>query len=374
VRDDLADGGRRLLVRQLGRVEYADGLALMSALRQARIQGQIEDTLLLLEHPAVITLGRKGRRENLRVDEDTLARRGIGVIDTDRGGDITYHGPGQLVAYPVVSLAPDRCDVRRYVRDLEEAMIRTAAEYGVVAGRLEGMNGVWLGADAAPPSEGPGRKLGAVGVHIARWVTSHGLAFNVGTALEDFELIVPCGIGDRGVTSLAREVGRSITVQEVGQRLADQLSGLLEREPVPVAAETETVQVQVVKPTADGVRLLALHRHPELGGFWQPVTGKIERGESAASAAARELLEETGLREEPKPLSYAHAFLWPSQGIPAVAEETAFVAFAPERFSPRVSAREHDEARWVGAAEADALFPHAGLRRGARLAYEFFPR
>jgi lipoyl(octanoyl) transferase len=374
VREDLADGDRRLLVRELGRVEYGDGLALMGALRQARVQDQIEDTLLLLEHPAVITLGRKGKRENLRVDEDTLARRGIFVVDTDRGGDITYHGPGQLVAYPVVSLAPDRCDVRRYVRDLEEAMIRTAAVYGVTAGRVEGMNGIWLGADALPPSDGPSRKLGAVGVHISRWVTSHGLAFNVGTALEDFDLIVPCGIEDRAVTSLVREIGRPVAVEEVGQKLAAQLAILLARQPVRVAAETGTVQVQVVKRTPDGVRLLALHRHEELGGFWQPVTGKIERGESAAGAAARELLEETGLREEPKPLSYAHAFLWPSNGVPAVAEETAFVAFAPDRFSPQLSALEHDEARWIAAAEADALFPHAGLRRGARLACELLPR
>jgi lipoyl(octanoyl) transferase len=361
---------RRLLVRQLGRVEYADGLALMSALREARAQEQIEDAVLLLEHPAVITLGRKGSREHLLADVETLARRGIEVVETERGGDVTYHGPGQLVAYPVINLSPDRRDVRRYVRDLEEAMIRTAAAYGVQAGRVTGMNGVWLGPEAAPASPGPSRKLGAVGVHISRWVTSHGLAFNVNTAISDFKLIVPCGIRGRGVTTLAAELGREVSLEEVGRSLAEQLAALIGRELVFIEPETETVQVQVVKHGADGVRVLALHRHPERGGFWQPVTGRVEKGESVADAAARELLEETGLHGVPRPLAYRHAFLWPREGRPAVAQETAFVARAPDGFSPRLSSAEHDDARWIGVAEAEALFPHAGLKRAVRLACE----
>jgi lipoyl(octanoyl) transferase len=361
---------RRLLVRQLGRVEYADGLALMGALREARAQGTIEDTLLLLEHPAVITLGRKGSREHLLADAEMLRRRDIDVVETERGGDVTYHGPGQLVAYPVVNLAPDRRDVRRYVHDLEESMIRTAADFGVQSGRVAGMNGVWLGPEALPPTDGSSRKLGAVGVHISRWVTSHGLALNANTAIGDFDLIVPCGIQGRGVTSLAREIGHEVSLEQVGQALAGHLADLLARERAVVPPETETVQVQVVKRGARGVQLLALHRQPERGGFWQPVTGRVGRGESAAQAAARELLEETGLQGELSPLAYRHAFLWPTEGRPAVAEETAFVAHAPDDFSPRLSSDEHDDARWVEAAEAESLFPHAGLKRAARLACE----
>jgi lipoyl(octanoyl) transferase len=357
-------------VRHLGRVEYADGLALMAALREARTQGRIEDTLLLLEHPPVLTLGRKGRREHLLASAEVLARRGIEVVETERGGDITYHGPGQVVGYPVVDLSPDRRDVRRYVRDLEEAMIRTAAEYDVTAGRVAQMNGIWLGPEVDPPGAGRSRKLGAVGVHISRWVTSHGFAFNANTDLADFELIVPCGIRGRGVTSLARETGGSVAVGEVERRLAAHLAGLLGREAIEVTTETRTVQVQVVQRSPGGPRLLALHRNPARGGFWQPVTGRVERGESVAQAAARELREETGLGENPRPLTYRHAFLWPSDGRPAVAEETAFVARAPEGFTPRLSPAEHDDARWITTEEAGVLFPHAGLKRAARLACE----
>ncbi len=361
---------RRLLVRHLGRVEYADGLALMAALREARTQGLIEDTLLLLEHPPVLTLGRAGHREHLLADGESLARRGIEVVETERGGDITYHGPGQVVGYPVVDLSPDRRDVRRYVRDLEEAMIHTAADFGVTAGRLAKLNGIWLGRELDSPGEGPSRKLGAVGVHISRWVTSHGFAFNVNTDLADFDLIVPCGIQGRGVTSLARELGCEVALGEVERRLASHLATLLGRVPVEVASEKETVQVQVVKRSPGGIRLLALHRNPSRGGFWQPVTGRVERGESVTDAAARELREETGLAELPRALTYRHAFLWPGEGSPSVAEETAFMAWAPEGFSPRLSPAEHDDARWISLEEAGELFPHAGLKRAARLAGE----
>jgi lipoyl(octanoyl) transferase len=198
---------RPLEVRRLGVVPYADALTLQRALVEERKAGTVGDVLLLLQHPAVITLGVRGDggRSNIVATDERLATLGIAVHETGRGGDVTYHGPGQIVGYPVISLDPDRRDVHRYVRDLEEVMIRVCADYGVDAGRIAGLTGVWVGAE----------KIGAIGVRISRWVTSHGFAFNVATDLDHFKLIVPCGIGDRGVTSLERVAGRRLPVAEV---------------------------------------------------------------------------------------------------------------------------------------------------------------
>ncbi len=193
-------------VRRLGLVSYADGLELQRALVDDRKAGRIADTLLLLQHPHVLTLGvKKDGRRHILAAPDLLAARGVEVFETGRGGDVTYHGPGQLVGYPIIDLNPDRRDVHRYVRDLEAVMIGVCAGYGLAADRVKGMSGVWLG----------DRKIGAIGVRISRWVTSHGFAFNVTTDLDFFNLIVPCGIADRGVTSLASQLGRSVPLAEV---------------------------------------------------------------------------------------------------------------------------------------------------------------
>jgi lipoyl(octanoyl) transferase len=201
---------RTLEVRQLGRVPYARGLELQQELVAERQAGRIPDQLLLLEHDPVFTLGRNARSANVLLPAETLRERGFEVFETGRGGDVTYHGPGQVVGYPILDLAPDRRDVHRYVRDLEEVMIRTCAEYGLQASRIQGLTGAWLGDE----------KIGAIGVRIARWVTSHGFAFNVGTDLTAFELIVPCGIRGRGVTSLERKLGRPLPLDDVMDRLA----------------------------------------------------------------------------------------------------------------------------------------------------------
>jgi lipoyl(octanoyl) transferase len=193
----------------LGRVPYADGLQLQEELVAARQAGRISDTLLLLEHEPVFTLGRNARRENVLFPADELRARGFDVFETGRGGDVTYHGPGQVVGYPILDLSPDRRDVHRYVRDLEELMIRTCAHYGIEAHRVGGLTGCWVG-DA---------KIGAIGVRIARWVTSHGFAFNVTSDLQAFSLIVPCGIRGRGVTSLQALLGRPLPLEEVMDRL-----------------------------------------------------------------------------------------------------------------------------------------------------------
>jgi lipoyl(octanoyl) transferase len=198
-------------IRRLGRVEYADALAMQRALVADRQAGRIGDVLLLVEHPHVLTLGVRGDggRSHILAPPDVLASREVTVHETGRGGDITYHGPGQLVGYPIIDLKPDRCDVHRYVRDLEEVLIRVAADYGLAAVREPGLTGVWVG----------GSKLAAIGVRIARWVTSHGFALNVATNLDYFNLIVPCGIADRGVTSLAALLGREPGRSEVEDRV-----------------------------------------------------------------------------------------------------------------------------------------------------------
>ena len=201
------DVRRAIEVRRLGVIPYAEGLELQKSLVEQRKRGEISDQLLLLEHPPVITLGVKTRNDRSHViaTDETLTAEGVEVFETGRGGDVTYHGPGQLVGYPILDLKPDRCDVHQYVRDLEEVMIQAAATFGVKAGRVDGLTGVWVGQD----------KLAAIGVRIARWVTSHGFAFNVNTALQHFDLIVPCGITDKGVTSLERLLGRSVPMAEV---------------------------------------------------------------------------------------------------------------------------------------------------------------
>lgn len=205
---------RALDVRRLGVVPYGEALELQRALVEDRKAGRIPDTLLLLQHPHVLTLGVKGDggRGHILAPADRLAALGVEVFETGRGGDVTYHGPGQIVGYPIINLDPDRRDVHRYVRDLEEVMIRVTAEYGVEAGRMPGLTGTWVTPGGL---DGPAEKIGAIGVRISRWVTSHGFAFNVTTDLDFFRLIVPCGIGDRGVTSLARLTGRSHELSDV---------------------------------------------------------------------------------------------------------------------------------------------------------------
>jgi lipoyl(octanoyl) transferase len=182
--------------------------------------GDIDDTLLLLEHEPVFTLGRNARAQNVLFPAEQLRQRGFDVHEAGRGGDVTYHGPGQVVGYPIVNLSPDRCDVHRYVRDLEEVMIRTCAAYGVAAGRIAGLTGCWLGEN----------KLGAIGVRISRWVTSHGFALNVREeALAPFRMIVPCGIRDKGVLALEQAARRPLSFQDVMDRLALDFAEVFER-------------------------------------------------------------------------------------------------------------------------------------------------
>lgn len=214
---------RPLDVRRLGTVGYGAALDLQRRLVAERQRDLVADQLLLLEHPPVITLGARADADNVLTSPAALRRRGIEVHDARRGGDVTYHGPGQLVGYPIVLLKPDRCDVHRYVRDLEEVLIRAAADFGVRAARAPGLTGVWVGDD----------KLAAIGVRLSRWVTSHGFALNVTTDLDDFALIRPCGLADRGVTSLRRLTGGEVSGAAAADRVARRFAEVFEREMRP---------------------------------------------------------------------------------------------------------------------------------------------
>src|SRR5271157_288740 len=206
----------QLFVEQLGLFDYAEGLRLQREKVAARKAGAIPDTLLLLEHPHVYTFGRNAKREHLLISNQHAAALGAQVFETDRGGDITYHGPGQLVGYPILDLTQHRRDIAWYMRSLEEVFIEVAREYGIEAGRVPGATGVWVGND----------KLVAMGVHVSRWVTSHGFAFNVNTDLNYFGWIIPCGLRDKGVTSLEKLLGRRVEIDALTERVIRHFAGV----------------------------------------------------------------------------------------------------------------------------------------------------
>jgi lipoyl(octanoyl) transferase len=232
-------GMNAIEIRRLGRVPYSEALALQRSLVEERRAERIPDQLLLVEHPPVLTLGVRGDggRSHILATPEALGARGIEVFEAGRGGDITYHGPGQIVGYPIVNLSPDRRDVHRYVRDLEEVLIRTAGDFGIDTTRVPGLTGVWAGPE----------KLAAIGVRISRWVTSHGFALNVTTDLSHFDLIVPCGIADRGVTSLSR-LGCTASRRAVEDRIVVRFCEIFER----TAALDEAAAPR--QPTAAGAR------------------------------------------------------------------------------------------------------------------------
>ncbi|MDQ3265631.1 MAG: lipoyl(octanoyl) transferase LipB [Myxococcota bacterium] len=352
---------RALHVYRLGRVEYEDGLLLQKLFLEARRQGLVPDTLLLLEHPPVLTLGRAAKDGNILAPPALLEQLGVEVHHTDRGGDVTYHGPGQIVGYPILNLAPDRQDVRKYVRCVEEGLIRALSRFGIAAGRISEWPGVWLGAKGDPDA----RKIGAIGVHISRWLTTHGFALNVRPDLRHFQLIVPCGIQEAGVTSMAMELGtKAPSVEAVEDALARAYGEVFEAEVTFQPERLRTVSVTVVD--AQG-QVLALRRTEARGGFWQTVTGRIEAGESALQAAGREVKEETGVALEVRPLDYVHAFALGDELPPRLVEETAFIARWPQGATLQRSP-EHQEHRWISAQQAQTLLPFAGLKKAARMA------
>jgi lipoyl(octanoyl) transferase len=232
------------LIVDLGFVAYAEACALQERVVASRKAGTIGDVLLLCHHPHVITLGRNAKREHLLASDSVLQQKGVEVHHSSRGGDITYHGPGQVVAYPILNLAAIRRDVGWYVRMLEEVMIRTAADYGISALREPGKTGVWVETDKSHSPLATRHsplatfeKLGAIGVHLSRWITSHGLAFNVSTDLRYFDLIVPCGIHGRKATSLEKLLGRAVDLHEAATRLIQHLGDVFGRSVQPCSRD-----------------------------------------------------------------------------------------------------------------------------------------
>ncbi len=331
-------------LRSLHLVTYENGMHLQQKLASLRQSDAIPDQLLLLEHPPVITLGRGGDPSNLLASPDELRAHGIRFYETSRGGDITYHGPGQIVGYPILHLGEGNRDVRRYVTKLEEVLIRTVAEYGIVASRVEGRRGIWVGND----------KIAAIGVRIARWVTTHGFALNVNTNLDDFRLITPCGIHGSGVTSISRESGGKVPNDDVRKVLAEKFGEIFERKMVPVVESIQLVKVMV----HDDHRVLLLHRRPERGNFWQPITGAIEPGETPIETARREITEETGNHAEPEELGLQQSFLIESHYLearltpPVIASEIGFVTQMSADARIQMDSAEHDAFGWFPFAEA----------------------
>ncbi len=233
-------------VIQLGAVDYATGLKLQAELIAARKENRISDTLLLLQHKPVITLGRNAKKENILLSREVLDSKGVELFETDRGGDVTFHGPGQLVGYPIFDLhgfptvggtTLKHLGAVDYVRKIEEVLIRTCLEYGVPTKRIKGLTGVWTdwhNVGVRSPSPSDESKIAAIGVHISRSITSHGFALNVNTDLEYFKLIVPCGITDKPVTSLQQELARSLDLEEVAQCVSRNFGRVFDRQMLPI--------------------------------------------------------------------------------------------------------------------------------------------
>jgi lipoyl(octanoyl) transferase len=270
----------------LGRVNYDEGLRLQAEIAGLVIEGRAQKVLLLLEHPPVLTLGRNANRANILASDEMLKRRGVTVHEINRGGDVTYHGPGQLVGYPIFDLrtlrgpSGGRMGPVDFVRGMEETLIRLCGEFGVRAGRIAGLTGVWCGGPAdgrlPGPSGGTERKIGAIGIHVARGITSHGFAFNVTTELKDFALIVPCGIPDHAVTSLALEAQKPEelpTLEAIAHAAARQFGQVFGEQTVDVESlEAQRAEAAAVQfPAEDTPLQVPVEVERVRGGSERPI-------------------------------------------------------------------------------------------------------
>jgi len=340
-------------LRRFGRVFYPAGLRLQKALAEYVDGEGRPDQLVILEHDPVFTLGRNATPADIHVSEDFLQAQGVSVHRTDRGGEVTYHGPGQIVVYPICNLRGGREDVGRLVRGLEEAMVRTAGEFGVQADRLQGAPGIWVATPRGP------EKLGAIGLHLSRWISTHGIAFNVRPNLDHFKWITPCGFTDKGVCSLASLLGAGApTWEAAADRLQYHLTDLLALDLQPTRSPSRSVSALTWRRGAQGPEILMMLRVPTHGFWWQSVTGMMEPGETPEQTAHRELLEETGLTGTLRPLGLSHSF-WVDPSIvhfpdaePRFNTEICFSMEVPGAADVRLEPSEHSEFLWCGPDEA----------------------
>lgn len=347
---------------------------MQKALAEYVKEGDRPDQILILRHNPVFTLGRNATPADIHVSESFCAEAGVEIHPTDRGGEVTYHGPGQIVVYPICNLRGGREDVGRLVRGLEEAMIRTAAAYGVPAARLKGAPGIWVETPRGL------EKLGAVGLHLSRWITTHGIAFNVAPDLRHFSWITPCGFTDKGVCSLSSLLGADApALEDVESELESHLVDCLGLEPGPVRACSRSVSALTWRRGERGPEILMMLRVPAHGHWWQSVTGMLEPGESLEAAAHREALEETGLRGTLRPLPLTHSF-WVDPAIvrfpdaePRFNTEACFTLEVAPDAAVLLAPEEHTEYRWCGLEEAHALMKWEGSKASVRLLEQGLP-
>ena len=340
-------------LRRFGMVLYPAGQRMQQALAREVGEKDLPDQLIILEHDPVFTLGRNATPADIHMSEDFLASQGVSVHRTDRGGEVTYHGPGQIVAYPICNLRGGRQDVGRLVRGLEEAMIRTAADFGVMADRLPGAPGIWVDTPRGP------EKLGAIGLHLSRWISTHGIAFNVRPNLDHFRWITPCGFTDKGVCSLASLLGDGApTWEEAADFLQGHLIHYLALDLQPVQPPTRSVSALTWRRGVAGPEILMMLRVPEHGFWWQSVTGMMEPGETPEETAHRELQEETGLRGSLRSLDFAHTF-WVDPAIlgfpagePRFNTEICFAMEVSRDAEVVLAPDEHTEFLWCSLDEA----------------------
>ena len=355
-------------LRRFGRVFYGAGLRMQKALSDFVREGGRPDQLVMLEHDPVFTLGRNATRGDILVAPDFLDANGVSVHETDRGGEVTYHGPGQIVVYPICNLTGGREDVGRLVRGLEEAMIRTAADFGVKADRLKGAPGIWVETPRGL------EKLGAVGLHLSRWITTHGIAFNVDPFLPHFRWIVPCGFTDKGVCSLKSLLGADSPGFETAMdHLQRHLCEVLSLDLQPVTEPSRSIGALTWRRSADGPEVLMMLRQPQHGRWWSSVTGMVEPGESLEEACRRELMEETGLAPlRLEPLELSHSF-WVDPAIvrfpgdePRFNTEICFHAEVGAHAEVRLDLEEHESFRWTPPSEALDLMRWEGAKAALR--------
>lgn len=336
----------------LGPVLYGAGLRMQQGLSRRVASNEWPDQILVLEHNPVFTLGRNATRADIHVNDGFLDGRGVEVHETDRGGQVTYHGPGQVVAYPLCNLQA-RKDLKRFVWGLEEAMILTAADFGVTAVRLDGFPGVWVNTPRG------WEKLGALGIHLKHWISTHGIAFNVRPELHHFQWITPCGITDKGVCSLYSLLGDAApTWDQAAGRLSLHMATCLCLNSQPNQPISRSISALTYRKGEKGLEILMMLRQPDQGLWWSSVTGMIEAGESPLEAAKRELKEETGLEGRFGDFNFEHSFwLDPeiielSKGEPHFNREHCFYVEVDAHSEVQLNREEHSDYRWCGFDEA----------------------